>query len=113
MSRPKIISFICILGFISVVLSFPQVFSPSVKKIGMFAPALFGSVIAFQFISFVGLWYFKQWGARFFVISVFLRLYFHLLFFISPGFGFYFALFLLLFSLVFILKYFRQMNPNF
>jgi uncharacterized membrane protein (DUF2068 family) len=113
MQRPKIITFICIIGFVTVVFSFPQVFSPIIKKLGMLAPALYGSIIALQFISYVGLWHLKQWGARMFIISAFSRIYFNLIFFHSFGFGFYLFLLVLIFSTVFILRYYKQMNPNF
>jgi uncharacterized membrane protein (DUF2068 family) len=113
MIRPKIISFICVIGFITVIFSFPQVFSPLIKKLGMFTPALYGAIIAFQFISYVGLWHLKQWGARLFVLSGFARIFFNVLFFDSLGFGFFLFLVVLVFSIVYILKYYRQMNPNF
>lgn len=76
MERSKIISVICILGFIGVIFSFPQVFSPSIKKIGMFVPGIYGLIIALQFISFVGLWHFKQWGVLGFIVVFFGKLLF-------------------------------------
>jgi hypothetical protein len=110
--RPKIISVICIIGFILVLISFPQVFSPSIKKIGMFTPAIYGAIIAFQFISFVGLWHFKQWGALGFVMVFFCKIYFNI-FINETGVMFYTYIAISLFSLIFVLKHFRQMSPNF
>ncbi|MBK6521571.1 MAG: hypothetical protein IPI93_08520 [Sphingobacteriaceae bacterium] len=110
--RPKVISIICIIGFILVLISFPQVFSPGIKKIGMFTPAIYGAIIAFQFISFVGLWHFKQWGALGFAIVFFCKIYFNILI-NETGVMFYIYIGISLFSLIYILKYFRQMSPNF
>ena len=112
MIRPKIITFICVLGFILVLFSFPQVFSPSIKKIGMFAPAVYGAIIAFQFISFVGLWHFKRWGALLFIMVFFGKLYFNILI-DDTGFLFYSYIAISLTSLFFILNYFKRMNPDF
>lgn len=112
MTRPKIITFICVLGFILVLFSFPQVFSPSIKKIGMLIPAVYGSIIAFQFISFVGLWHFKQWGALGFIIVFFSKLYFNILI-NDTGVLFYAYITISLTSLFFIIKYFKRMSPNF
>jgi len=112
MIRPKIISFICIIGFILVIFSFPQVFSPSIKKVGMFAPAVYGAIIAFQFISFVGLWHFKQWGAIGFLIVFFGKIYFNI-YINDIGVLFYTYVAISVFSFIFILKHFKQMSPNF
>lgn len=73
MKRPKIISLICILGFISVVFTFPAVFSPSVKKIGDFVPALYGFIVAGSFIAYIGLWHMKQWGVQLFFLIFFIK----------------------------------------
>ncbi len=110
--RPKSISAICIIGFILVVISFPQVFSPAIKKIGMFAPAVYGAIIAFQFISFVGLWHFKQWGALGFAIVFFCKIYFNIAI-KDTGVMFYIYILISLISFIFIFRYFRRMSPNF
>jgi hypothetical protein len=73
MKRPKIISLICIIGFISVIFTFPAVFSPSVKKIGDLIPALYGFIVACSFISYIGLWHMKQWGVQLFFFIFFLK----------------------------------------
>jgi hypothetical protein len=71
--RPKIISMVCIIGFISVLLSFPAVFSPSVKKIGDFVPALYGFIVACNFMAYIGLWHMKQWGVQLFLFTFFVK----------------------------------------
>lgn len=112
MTRPRIISFICILGFISVVFSFPQVFSPAIKKVGVFAPAVYGAIVAAQFISFVGLWHFKQWGALGFLVAAFSKAYFSLSV-DDTGAFFYIFIVITLFSAFFILRHYKSMDPNF
>lgn len=72
-TRPKIISAICIIGFITVVFNFPSVFSPSIKKIGMFVPALYGFIVAGNFMAFIGLWHMKQWGVQLYLGIFFIK----------------------------------------
>lgn len=110
--RPKSITIICIIGFILVVFSFPQVFSPGIKKIGMFAPAVYGAIIAAQFISYVGLWHFKQWGALGFLTVFFGKLYFNILI-NETGVMFYTYIIISLVSFIFVFRHFRLMSPNF
>jgi hypothetical protein len=71
--RPGIISAICILGFLGIGLSFASVFSPVIKKMGDWYPALFGLLVAGRFMSYIGLWHMKKWGAQWFVITFFLN----------------------------------------
>lgn len=95
-----------------VVFAFVNVFSPDIKKIGMAVPALYGAIIAMQFISLVGVWYFKQWGVVMYLIAFFGKTAFHIVI-NDTGFGFYAFLTISIVSLVFILKHFPKMNPNF
>ncbi|MBL0328294.1 MAG: hypothetical protein IPP64_02470 [Bacteroidetes bacterium] len=71
--RPVLIRIICILGFIWIVFSFPSVFSPSVKKLGDWYPALFGLIVASSFISYIGVWHMKRWGVQLFAITFFVK----------------------------------------
>src|SRR5687767_3431015 len=73
MKRPKMISVICIVGYLSVLFSFPQVFSPPVKKMGVLVPALYGILVSAHFISCVGIWYFKQWGVQLYLLAFFAK----------------------------------------
>lgn len=72
-NRPKLITTICVLGFIWIVFSFPAVFSPSVKKLGDWYPALFGLIVAFSFISYIGVWHMKRWGVSLFILTFFIK----------------------------------------
>lgn len=71
--RPKLITFVCVLGFTWIVFSFPAVFSPSVKKLGDWYPALFGLIVAVSFISYIGVWHMKRWGVSLFIIAFFVK----------------------------------------
>ena len=73
MKRPLILSIICVIGFLWVVITFPGVFSPSIKKLGVFMPAIYGLIVAATFISFIGVWHLKRWGMELYAISFFVR----------------------------------------
>ena len=111
MKRPKIISIICILGFISVIFTFPAVFSPSVKKIGYFVPALYGFIVAGSFISYIGLWHMKQWGVQLFLLIFFVKTLFLILINdVGPG-----TIAGIIFSVAFavaFLVFYRKMDAN-
>lgn len=111
MLRPKIISIICILGYASVVFTFPQVFSPAIKKIGTFIPALYGILVALHFIACVGLWYYKQWGVQLYLVAFFSKTIFYLL---SNQVGplFYFNTLLTIVFIFILLRHYPKMNPN-
>ena len=71
--RPVLLTIVCILGFTWIVFSFPGVFSPSVKKLGDWYPALFGLIVAASFISFIGVWHMKRWGVTLYTSIFFLK----------------------------------------
>ncbi len=71
--RPKLLSLVCIAGFIWIVFSFPAVFSPTIKKLGDWYPALFGLIVAVSFISYIGVWHMKRWGVSLFIIAFFIK----------------------------------------
>lgn len=72
-SRPKLITAVCVLGFLWIVFTFPGVFAPSVKKQGDWYPALMGLIVAFSFIAYIGVWHMKRWGVNVFIITFFLK----------------------------------------
>jgi hypothetical protein len=109
--RPKLITTVCIIGYLTVLLTFPQVFSPSIKKLGIFMPAIYGVLVASHFMACVGIWHFKQWGAQLYVITFFAKIVFFLL--ISQlSFGFYFGSLISLLSVFVLLPHYRNMNSN-
>ncbi len=111
MKRPRIITFICIIGFIMVLITFPQMFSPTIKKLGSLVPALYGILVAFQFMACIGLWHYKQWGALLFLVSVFAKLVFYILT-NQFNFGYYVNCFILILSSLVLLRHFVKMSKN-
>ncbi|HEY0030235.1 MAG TPA: hypothetical protein VGC65_05710 [Bacteroidia bacterium] len=71
--RPVLLKIVCIIGFIWIIFSFPAVFSPSIKKMGDWYPALFGLIVAASFISYIGVWHMKRWGVQLFVVTFFIK----------------------------------------
>lgn len=69
--RPVILTIICIVGILWSLMNFIYVFSPFIKKISDWAPAIYGIIVALQFISFIGIWHMKRWGVML-CISAFL-----------------------------------------
>lgn len=68
--RPKIVSIICVLGFILVIGGLGTVFSPEIRRLGDFYPALFGLLVSLRFIAYVGIWHMKRWGVELFLITL-------------------------------------------
>lgn len=74
-------------------------------------PAVFGILVAANFISCVGIWYFKQWGVQLYLISFFAKVLFYLSIH-QFGMGFYLSTGLsLVFSLL-LLRFYPKMDPN-
>ncbi|HNO70503.1 MAG TPA: hypothetical protein PKO16_01895 [Bacteroidia bacterium] len=71
--RPVIITVANIIGIIWSLANFVFVFSPFIKKISNWAPAVYGLIVALQFISFIGTWHMKRWGVLMFITTVILK----------------------------------------
>ena len=111
MKRPLIITIVCVAGYLAVLFTFPQIFSPAIKKMGLWVPALYGVMVAAHFISCVGIWYLKQWGVELYVVAFFAKS----LFFIitaQTGVMFYFSTSLTVVFIVILLRFYPKMNPN-
>jgi hypothetical protein len=99
------------IGYLSVVLSFPQVFSPQVKKLGLLMPALYGILVATNFIACVGIWYMKQWGVMLYLLVFFARVLFNLgIDDLGPG--FYVANLVWIVFIIILVRFYPKMNPN-
>ncbi len=106
--RPKYLSVIIIIGIIWSLLSFLYVFSPSVKKVGAWFPAMLGMLVALRFISMIGVWHMKKWGVLVFLISVCLKLFLSVLLNqLSPV-----EVILSMLIGISLLPYFRRMDNN-
>ena len=74
--RPIILTIICVVGILWSLLNFIYVFSPFIKKIGDWTPAIYGIIVALQFISFVGVWNMKRWGVMLCIAAFFTKIVF-------------------------------------
>jgi hypothetical protein len=109
--RPVIISILCIIGYIWIVFSFLGAFAPEIKRTGAFMPALLGTIVAFQFISFIGIWHMKKWGVEMFIISFFAKVTFF--FWLDKlGVGLYIGMALSVFMLIPYLLLYKKMDRN-
>lgn len=74
-------------------------------------PALYGILVATNFIACVGIWYFKQWGAQLYLFSFFGRV----LFFVfirqyTPG--FFVNLVISLVFIAILLRFYNRMDQD-
>lgn len=111
MKRPGIITVFCVIGYLSIVFTFPQVFSPGIKKLGVLMPAVYGVLVAANFIACVGIWYFKQWGVQLYLLSFFAKVLFAVTLSQLGPFFYLNALISVAFIVV-LLGYYRKMSPN-
>jgi len=111
MHRPKSISIITIMAIIFVLLSFPMLFTPSIKRMGDFVPLILGIIITLQFISLIGIWHMKKWGVLLFMM-IFCARVITFIFLDLFTFRFYFNIFYSLLFLVFFIAHYRKMDSN-
>ena len=109
--RPKTISIITITAIILVLLAFPMLFTPSIKRMGDFIPMILGIIITLQFISLIGIWHMKQWGVQVFIIMFCVRVITFMLLDIY-GFRFFFNIFYSFLFIIFFLIHYRKMDTN-
>ena len=57
-TRPKDIRIVTIIALILVLLAFPMLFTPSIKRMGDFIPMILGIIITMQFVSLIGIWHY-------------------------------------------------------
>lgn len=109
--RPKTISVITIIAIVLVLLAFPMLFMPSIKRMGDFIPMILGIIITLQFVSLIGIWHMKQWGVQLFIIIFCLRVItFMFLEMYTPR--FYFNIFYSVIFIIFFLFHYRKMDAN-
>jgi hypothetical protein len=109
--RPVILTVISIIGILWGLVNFIIVFSPFIKKISDWAPAIYGIIVATQFISFIGIWNMKRWG----VMCYFLYFFSTQIFSIAIndfGLGEKVGLVLSVIFIVFFLIYYRRMDDE-
>lgn len=106
--RSVLLTIVCILGYVWIVFSFPGVFSPAVKKMGDWYPALFGLLVAASFISYVGVWHMKRWGVNLFIITFFVK---ELLFVLIDDVS-YVGIVLSVFFIIAMISFYKRMDLN-
>lgn len=109
--RPLLLTIVCVLGYIWIVFSLPGVFSPAIKKLGDWYPALFGLLVAASFISYVGVWHMKRWGVNLFIITFFVKE--MILILINDiGFNFYMGFTFSIFFIITMIVFYKRMDEN-
>jgi hypothetical protein len=109
--RPWPITLVCILGYIWMILVLPGMFSPDVKKIGDFVPMIYGLILAFSFISFIGVWHMKRWGVELYLLIFFIKTSFFLLT-DQLNYSAYSGIFFSLIFIVIFSFYYKRMDRN-
>ena len=109
--RPKIITIISVIAIILVLLAFPMLFIPSIKRMGDFVPMTLGIIITLQFVSVIGIWHMKRWGVQLFIIMFSARVVTFMLLELY-GFRFFFNIFYSLIFIIFFLMHYREMDKN-
>jgi hypothetical protein len=65
--RPRIISIFGVIGFIVSAGQIIAISAPSIRDVASWYPIVYGMVISLRFISIVGIWHMKKWGAELFL----------------------------------------------
>lgn len=109
--RPKSISIITVTAIVLVLLAFPMLFTPSIKRMGDFVPMVLGIIITLQFVSLIGVWHMKQWGVQLFIIMFCVRV-ITFMFLDLYTFRFFFNIFYSIIFIIFFLIHYRKMDTN-
>ena len=72
--RPVVISILGVIGFIVSACQIIFISAPGIRDVGGWYPILYGSIIALRFISIVGVWHMKKWGAELFAYITLLKI---------------------------------------
>lgn len=72
--RPILLSIVTIIGFIFTVFQFGIMMMPSIRKVGLFAPALYGLLVTITFIALIGIWHMKRWGVEMLLYVAFAKI---------------------------------------
>ena len=110
-TRPKIISITSVMAIVFILLAFPMLFTPSIKKMGDFIPMILGIIITLQFVSVIGVWHMKQWGVHLFIIMFCIRV-ITFMFLELYEFRFFFNIFYSLLFTCFFLYHYKKMDTN-
>lgn len=60
--RPRVITFICLMGFVGALISMAVIFSPTAQQVGRWYPAYLGLSAVIGLVCMIGLWRMKRWA---------------------------------------------------
>ena len=106
--RPLLVSIVLWIGFIATIGQFGMMMMPTIRKIGLFAPAIYGLFVTVTFIALIGIWYMKRWGLELLLYVVFAKTVYLFLIDSFSGAG----LFLMLLIIGSTLPFYRRMDKN-
>jgi hypothetical protein len=109
--RPRIISFICVIGFILSAGQIITISAPSIRNVAQWYPILYGTIISLRFISVVGVWHMKKWGAELFTYIAIVKIITQVLVNDFGGVGKADAFFSIMVSVLFM-SFYKRMERN-
>lgn len=68
--RPIIVSILCVVGFCISAGQIILISYPGIREIAKWYPIVYGLLTALRFISLVGVWHMKKWGAELFAYTL-------------------------------------------
>jgi hypothetical protein len=74
-------------------------------------PAVYGILVACNFISCVGIWFFKQWGVQLYIVSFFAKTLFFVLL-KQYSFSLYLSSFVSIIFIFILLRFYPKMSQN-
>ena len=110
-ARSKQITVVTIIAIVLVLLAFPLLFMPSIKRMGDFVPMTLGIIITLQFVSLIGIWHMKRWGVHLFTVMLSIRIC-TFIFLEIFTFQFYFNIFYSLVFMAFFIIHYKKMDSN-
>ena len=109
--RPKTITITSVIAIVLILLAFPLLFMPSIKRMGDFVPMVLGIIITLQFVALIGIWHMKKWGVHLFIIMFSVRIITFMALDIYT-FQFYFNILYSVIFLIFFLLHYKNMDAN-
>lgn len=71
--RPKVISIFCVKDFIISSGQIIMISYPGIREISKWYPVIYGLLTALRFMSLVGVWHMKKWGAELFAYTLLVK----------------------------------------
>lgn len=71
--RPWLVTIFCIVNGLWAIKLLPSIANPALKQYGDYFPPLYGIIVAFIFISVIGIWHMRRWGVNMYIVSFFMK----------------------------------------